>query len=52
MDMVSFFLAVACYITVHKISLTTLPQQSNERWLRMMANDLQILSITDKRLIL
>ncbi len=34
--MVSFFLAVACYITVHTISLTTLTQHSKERWLRMM----------------
>ncbi len=45
--MVSFLLAVAFYSTFH------LPhKQSKERWLRMMANDLQILSTTDKRLIL
>ncbi len=44
-------LMVTCYITAYKMFY--LPhKQSEERWLRTMAYDLQILSTTDKHLIL
>ncbi len=41
-----------CYAVLIVLRFHLPHKQSKERWLRMMANDLQILSTTDKHLIL
>ncbi len=51
MENKQLLLTVTCYITAYNFFY--LPhKQSEERWLKTMAYDLQILSTTDKHLIL